>query len=70
MVGTVVARMEVEVRRGKEGKDCYIEEERVLPPVSTAERSSGRACLPLLQAFIQGEGRLEVASAQGKMYPI
>lgn len=47
MVGTMVTKVEIEVRRG-EDKDGYMEEERVLPPESCRMVFSG-ACWSLLQ---------------------
>lgn len=37
MVGTVVTRVEIEVKRGKEGSDVYTEERWIFPLVCFAE---------------------------------
>lgn len=50
-MGTEVAKVKVEVRRGEEGKDGYMEGEGVLPPVRPVEWYSEEAHWSLLQAL-------------------
>lgn len=51
LVRTVVAKVEVVVRRGREGQDGCVEGGGVLPPVRPVEGSSEGARWSLLQAL-------------------